>query len=398
MRVCLDPKTQSHFLQIQLFKPVRVMLAAVVDWDKIIHVLKGVKLGIEIKFDGERIQIHKKGTELKFFTRNSKDFTNQHGYRDVMGPIINANVDAQTCILDGELVTWNQLTQNYGPFGMNRTISRRQLAGTQTMEDGEEIQGVEMDHEHLCYIVFDLLYYNGEIIMHKPLKERRAILQSILRPVPHVLEVSESYTDASSTEEIMERLDLVLDQQLEGLVIKSMESHYLPNERHGGWIKLKPEYVEGMSDTLDLIILGGYYGKGRMRSGKLSQFLMGIAEKPLDNSEFPSRFYAFCKVGTGLSASELDRVLDILNPHWIKYSRDQEYEYMPKWRPAKDDIPDAIIDHPKNSIILELLAGGIQRNTKFTAGCTLRFPRVKNVRYTKAWNDCCTINGKCSLA
>jgi DNA ligase-4 len=65
----MDPKNQAHLLQIQIFKPVRVMLAALVEWDKIVSTFKGQKFGVEIKFDGERIQIHKKGNELKFFTR-----------------------------------------------------------------------------------------------------------------------------------------------------------------------------------------------------------------------------------------------------------------------------------------------------------------------------------------
>jgi DNA ligase-4 len=230
--------------------------------------------------------------------------------------------------------------------------------------------------------------------MEKPLKERRAILKSILKPVDHILEISDSFEEAASTDDIMERLDMALDKKLEGLVIKNMESTYQPNERHGGWIKLKPEYVEGMSDTVDLVILGGFYGQGKRRSGKLAQFLLGVSEKPVDGSTEPKKFFTFCKVGTGLTGAELDKVLEQLNPHWVRYNKDAEYEWMYKWKPAKDDMPDAIIDHPKNSIVLEVLAGGIMRNVKFNAGCTLRFPRTKSIRWTKAWYDCNTINGR----
>eukprot|EP00475_Leptophrys_vorax_P040309 TRINITY_DN74574_c0_g1_i1.p1 TRINITY_DN74574_c0_g1~~TRINITY_DN74574_c0_g1_i1.p1 ORF type:complete len:451 (-),score=134.16 TRINITY_DN74574_c0_g1_i1:97-1257(-) len=147
-----------------------------------------------------------------------------------------------------------------------------------------------------------------------------------------------------------------------------------------------------MSDTLDLVILGGFYGQGKRRSGKLAQFLLGVAEKPLDGSGIPQKFFSFCKVGTGLTGSELDKVLDQLNPHWVRYSKDADYDYLYKWKPQKDDMPDAMIDHPRNSIVLEILAGGITRNTKFNAGCTLRFPRTKSIRWTKAWSDCNTLN------
>jgi DNA ligase-4 len=154
----LDPKNRSNLLQIDLFKPVRVMLAAVVDWDKIIHVMKGVRLGIEIKFDGERIQVHKKGNELKFFTRNSKDFTNQHGYRDVMGPHIIANVKADTCILDGELVTWDPVAQSYGQFGSNRTVSLRQASTiSESQLLGEQAEEVTPNSQGNSVPIFECL-------------------------------------------------------------------------------------------------------------------------------------------------------------------------------------------------------------------------------------------------
>jgi DNA ligase-4 len=341
--------------------------------------------------------------------RNAKDFSNQHGYRDVMGPVICAQVNAESCILDGEMVTWNKVKNSYGAYGTSRTAGLRQARAADTAslatfsqsvekyEDAESLdvplEQLNSEEESLCYVIFDILYLNGEIVMNKTLNERRKLIARIVTPVEHVLEISEVYEEAKTTEEVMERLEHVLDRGLEGLVLKNLESAYQPNERHGGWVKLKPEYVEGMTDTLDLLIIGAYYGKGKRRSGRLSQYLLAVAEKPRDPSMEPSVFYAFCKVGTGLAQSEEEKIQEMLKPYWKPYSSNSNVDFLFPWKPSKDDIPDAIIDKPEHSIILEVLAGGIHRNAKYPAGCTLRFPRIKNIRYTKPWQDCCTLNG-----
>jgi len=207
-------------------RPVRPMLAARTDWDKIIKLMKGSPIGIEIKFDGERLIIHKKGSEIRLFSRNSLDLTDRFGYGKVLLPIALRCIKCDSCILDGELVSWNSETESFEPFGTNRSIALSQsvfdsevsqLASLSDSPDSpqstEVAQVDEIDQQllchskNLCYIAFDILYRNGESLVSKPLNERKRILQECIKTEPHRFDVAEYFVDGSTTEDIMAKLD-----------------------------------------------------------------------------------------------------------------------------------------------------------------------------------------------
>ncbi len=127
----------------------------------------------------------------------------------------------------------------------------------------------------LAYIAFDVLMVNGKSIVHLPLSERIVALESMIRPKEKMLEVVKRRL-AWRKEDVIEELDKAINNREEGIMVKRLDQPYEPNERRG-WYKIKPDYMDGMGDNLDLAIIGGFYGEGTGgRSGTLSHFLLGI--------------------------------------------------------------------------------------------------------------------------
>lgn len=89
---------------------------------------------------------------------------------------------------------------------------------------------------------------------------------------------------ARSIGDVGEALDAAILNREEGIMVKNLDSTYLPNERKGHWIKLKPEYIDGVGDDLDLLVVGGYYGSGGRRGGMISHFLLGVAGSKEDTT------------------------------------------------------------------------------------------------------------------
>jgi len=120
-------------------------------------------------------------------------------------------------------------------------------------------------------MIFDILFVKGPKgeecnLMNVSLKDRRKVLRKVVTPVPHVVEVVEG-VETTDVEMIFSEFDKVMQKNEEGIIIKRLNSVYSPNDRGLDWVKLKSEYMEGMTDTLDLIVIGGYFGEGRVRIG-----------------------------------------------------------------------------------------------------------------------------------
>jgi len=125
-------------------------------------------------------------------------------------------------------------------------------------------------------MVFDILFVKGPKgeecnLMNVGLKDRRTVLRRVLNPVPHVVEVVEG-VETTDVELIFSEFDKVMQRNEEGIIIKKLNSVYAPNDRAIDWIKLKGEYMEGFTDTLDLVVIGGYFGEGRVRIGVIIIF------------------------------------------------------------------------------------------------------------------------------
>ena len=162
----------------------------------------------------------------------------------------------------------------------------------------------------------------------------------------------------------MKKFSESIDRNEEGIMLKNPHSIYAPKERASNWIKLKSDYVDGLTDTLDLIILGGYYGDSSARHGnsyhwsdQITSFLVGVIDKiDLKN---PKKCFAlpFAKVGTGYSFQELDIIRSKLKGFLVK----NEQKYKPSflehtWRTSQQDNPDCWIASLDKSMIFEVKA------------------------------------------
>ena len=137
---------------------------------------------------------------------------------------------------------------------------------------------------------FDCLWLNGENLMPQSYRERRAKLDAAVRWKAHSMELIESTMITDGTPGVAQKLDDAMALNYEGVMFKPLNSTYVPGTRDDEWLKLKPDYVDGMGDELDLLMIGGYYGQGRRGGGKISHYLMGIkVREPARGLALPPR-------------------------------------------------------------------------------------------------------------
>jgi DNA ligase-4 len=398
---------------------------------------------VEMKLDGERMLVHKtKDGKLSLLTRRGNDYTDLYAssVRHYLQNNIGVSVDNQETeyILDAEMLAWDSEAEMFVEFGHNKTVANEQSSG-------------ESRTRWMCLMVFDVLYIKGGDELEKivqeshisrpkagsvqglPLYSRRQILEQIVTSVPKRIEVVKQKVlkglahDINGIEThfktVMAMLDDVSKCQQEGLMLKDLEASYYFGEksRNKGWVKIKPEYAN-MTDDIDLLVLGGYYGEGHRRSGMLSHFLLGIVKErpatftapPVDGSSAkmesssvaaspglqkpfqPSSYsgvpiYSTCKVGTGYTIEELKQLNEFLNPIKQKFSKKHPPKHMEKWKIGKnDDVPHFWFP-PEKSVVFSVQCAEVTETDQFESQLTLRFPRVQTIRYDKAWCDVATM-------
>ncbi|XBJ04115.1 hypothetical protein VPH35_023113 [Triticum aestivum] len=382
----LNDRSQRHKRQdIEVGKAVRPQLAMRVGnassaWKK----LHGKPVVAECKFDGDRIQIHKNGEEIHFFSRT---FLDHSEYTSGMSKFIKENILVDRCILDGEMLVWDTALNRFAEFGSNQEIAKAAS------------EGLETNRQECTDIAFDILYSGDTSVIHQSLSERHEILRKVVKPLKGRLEIlvptgglnTHRPPDepcwsifAPNIEDVEKFFKETVENRDEGIVLKDLDSKWEPGDRTGKWLKLKPDYIHAGAD-LDVIIIGGYYGSGR-RGGEVAQFLVGLAVSSDDNSH-PKRFLSFCRVGTGLSDEELATLVAKLKPHFSgtpkKTPRFYEVTNNSKER------PDVWIESPDKSVILSITSDiRTIKSEVFAAPYCLRFPRIQRVRYDKPWHEC----------
>ncbi|CAL5025567.1 unnamed protein product [Urochloa decumbens] len=383
----LNDRSQRHKRQdIEIGKAVRPQLAMrVCDASSAWKKLHGKQVVAECKFDGDRIQIHKNGDEIHFFSRS---FLDHSEYAPGMSKIIKENILVDRCILDGEMLVWDTTLNRFAEFGSNQEIAKAAR------------EGLETDRQ-LCYVAFDILYAGDTSVIHQSLTERQEILQKVVKPLKGHLEIliptgglnARRPSDepcwsiiANNLEDVEKFFKDTIENRDEGIILKVLDSKWEPGDRNGKWLKLKPDYIHAGAD-LDVIIIGGYYGSGR-RGGEVAQFLVGLAV-PSDDNSYPKRFLSFCRVGTGLSDEERDALVTKLKP----YFRKNEYpKKPPKFYEVTNNSkerPDVWIDSPDKSVIMSITSDiRTIKSEVFAAPYCLRFPRIQRLRYDKPWHEC----------
>ena len=349
-----DPTVRMNEIEISLFDPFKPMLAerGSSDFQEAFEKqLRCKEFYIEVKYDGERMQLHKNGDKYRFFSRNGHDFTDDFGastsQRDKFCSHVSSSVSprVKTLILDGEICAYNHLTGVVCQKGEQMNI-RHLKADDPTY--------------HQCLFVYDILLVNDQVLTNKPLNQRLEILHKVVTEIPGRIHFSERKT-GSSSQDISTALFDAIDRREEGIVVKNPNSVYKPNARTGGgWLKIKPEYNNELMDQCDLIVMGGYYGKGR-RTG-VTHFLMGV----VDDSKPVSTIRSFCRVGSGYSMKELFELMQKLSQHFVENKKKASSRLK-----FGREVPDVWIS-PDKSVVLQINAAEIVSSDTYDTGCTLR--------------------------
>ena len=353
-------------LGASLMQPVQPMLA---------QACKSVEMAFEkcpngmyseIKYDGERVQLHKQGELFKYFSRSLKP-VQAHKVKHFAEHIPQAFPGGSDMILDAEVLMVDNKTGKPLPFG---TLGKHKGTG---FKDAVP-----------CLFVFDIMYYNGENWMNKPIKERRKLLEKHMKEVGNSVKFSE-LNHITKKSDLSEMIKTVLDQGLEGLVLKDLMSTYEPGKRH--WLKVKKDYLnEGaMADTADLVVLGGWYGTGN-KGGMVSVWLMGCLDK------VRNKWCTVTKCGNGFDDDRLSQLQGELLPLMEKIKSDQSR--VPAWLSInRGMVPDVLTRDPEQCPVWEITGAEFSRAELHTAGgISIRFPRVTRERHDKTWRTATSLS------
>lgn len=354
---------------------------------------------IEEKLDGERMQLHMMedpeapgGRLFGFWSRKAKDYTYLYGKHlegEEAGALTRFIADAfgkniRNIILDGEMITWDMETDHIVGFGTLKTAAISEKENKTNKNTGQRP----------LFRVFDCVYLNDKLLTPYMLRDRRRALESAVKNVHRRLEIH-PYIDARSHTEVEPALRKVVAESSEGLVLKNPRSMYSLNARNNDWMKVKPEYMSEFGESLDCVVVGGYYGSGH-RGGAHSSFLCGLRVKQHAKPGDPDyeKCFSFFKVGGGFSREDYTAIRGRTEGKWKDWD--------PKRPPTTIELgghtenrqyerPDQWI-LPSDSVVLECKAASVESSDKFRMGRTLRFPRFKRLRVDKRWDQALSIH------
>ncbi|XP_051552047.1 DNA ligase 3-like isoform X1 [Myxocyprinus asiaticus] len=344
-------------VEASLMTPVQPMLAEACK--SVEYAMKKCPNGMysEIKYDGERVQVHKNGDHFSYFSRTLKPVL-PHKVAHFKEFIPQAFPGGHSMILDAEVLLIDIRTSKPLPFG---TLGVHKKAAFQDAQVG--------------LFVFDCIYFNGISLMDKPLCERRKFLHDNMVEVPNRILFSEMKL-VTRAADLAEMITHVIREGLEGLVLKDIKGHYEPGKRH--WLKVKKDYLnEGtMADAADLVVLGAFYGKGS-NGGIMSSFLMGCYDPE------SRKWCTVTKCSGGYDDATLARLQKELDV--IKIGKDPSK--IPGWLTiVKNYYPDFIIRDPQKAPVWEITGAEFSKSEMHTAdGISIRFPRCTRLRDDKDW-------------
>lgn len=273
--------------------PIRMMAAKKLSSAAEIIEKAGGSVLVEYKYDGERVQVHKDGEKVVLFSRRQEVITYQ--YPDVV-EYVRKHVKPSTCVLEGECLAIDPLTNRIRPF--QDLMRRRRKTGIEEMQ--KEIPVVIR--------FFDILYSEGEDVTSKPMLTRRELLSKAVDSCDVVdLTIGEVIDHPDALDAMFAE---AIDSGHEGIIAKAIhkDSTYQAGSRSWLWIKLKASYQEGMTDSVDLVVVGAMHGRGK-RTGVYGTILAS-AYDPV-NDTYPT----VCKIGTGFSDDVLIQFKDRLDIH-----------------------------------------------------------------------------------
>jgi DNA ligase-1 len=329
---------------------------------------------VEDKYDGIRAQAHCSAGEVRLFSRTRDEIT--ESFPELPDALAGFPQDA---ILDGEIVAWSYLAAESGETGRALPFSAlQQRLGRKKVSDQM------MRRVPVAYLVFDILYAGGELLIDRPLRERAKLLDELLSGprIPTrarsgaaqgrlMLESPEPTNappitaqifrapvfQASSADELDQLFEAAQARGNEGLMIKDPESAYTPGRRGKSWLKLKRELA-----TLDVVVTAVEYGHGR-RIGVLSDYTFAVRDG--------DRLLNIGKAYSGLTDAEIAEMTKWFLEHTVE---DQGFR---------------LVVEPK--IVLEVAFNNMMRSDRHKSGYALRFPRIVRIRTDKPPEEADTI-------
>ena len=355
---------QIRKFQIQLFNPIRPMLA-----DRIKSGEDTIKkfqndFAAEYKLDGERAQIHKQKDTIMIFSRSLENITSY--YPDIVEKISKLII-SDDVILEAEVVAMNTNSGDFLPF--QELMHRRRK--------------YEIDEAVTKYPItvnfFDVLFSNGKNCMEMEYMERRKLLEKIIKEDDFARLIPMSIIN--NEEQILEVLENSINSGCEGLMLKHLNSTYRAGIRGSNWLKLKREYQNDLGDSLDLVVIGAFFGKGR-RTGKYGTLLLATYNDEED--VFPS----ICKVGTGFSDESLDQLYQILSP---KVTLKKNPRIISDMAADMWFEPELVIEIVASEITQSPIHKTASDKIKENTGLALRFPKFTGkIRTEKNAEDAST--------
>lgn len=360
---------------VSVFSPVRPMLAdrARSEAESVERLGSDGGFAAEYKLDGERVQVHIDGGRVMLFSRRLERIT---GYYPDIVERLPGELDAPEggLILEGEAVAVNADTGEFLPF--QELMHRRRKYRVDKA----------VSEYPITVNLFDVLYCGGKSCLDMPYSERRALLEGIApgggaggrgggfaRCVP-----AEVVRDEDGVGEALENS---INAGCEGLMLKDLGAPYRAGARGGSWLKLKREYRNELGDSLDLVVIGAFFGKGR-RTGRYGVLLLATYDDDGD------RFASICKVGTGFSDEDLDQLYQLLSARVLRRRDRRAHSGM------EADVwfaPEVVIEVVASEITLSPVHKTAEGSVRKGAGLALRFPKFTGrMRPEKAAEDAST--------
>lgn len=339
-------------LDVTVGRPIRSQLAERLPDPKTILEKFETSAHVQYKYDGFRVQIHKDGNKIRLFSRNLEETTLM--FPDIVEGALK-QVKAKSIILDSEALAFNPESDEFLPF--QETTKRRRKYGIEEMQKKLPLRS----------FVFDIMYLNGKSLMEEPLESRIKSLEKAIEGTEVLIPQPGEITD--KPQRIQELFDDALTKGLEGLIVKRPDSKYEAGGRNFNWVKLKRHSSGELKDTIDCVILGYVYGRGKRAVFGAGALLVGVYDKEQD------AFVTVSKIGTGLTDEE-----------WREIHKRADKIKVDK-KPARVNAILAPSVWIAPEIVIEVLADEITKSPVHTAGKTesepgyaLRFPRLVTFR------------------
>jgi DNA ligase-1 len=357
--------------RLRLFHPIDFMLASPVESsEEALTYFQNAS--VEDKYDGIRAQAHIGGGQVRIFSRTRDEIT--QSFPEL--PVVLAGLPGEA-ILDGEIVAWNSA---WNSGGMDLPAGRALPFSTLQQRLGRKKVSAKLMHDiPVAYLVFDVLYADGALLLDRPLRERSGIVDSLLAAprmsIAPGLQAQSSLdfkdldeslpapvlrapvATASSAQDLETLFTAARDRGNEGLMIKDLDSLYTPGRRGKSWLKMKRELA-----TLDVVVTAVEYGHGK-RIGVLSDYTFAVWDG--------ERLANIGKAFSGLTDAEIAEMTQWFLAHTIR-EQGLRLEVEPR-------------------IVLEVAFNNMMRSSRHESGYALRFPRIVRLRPDKQPGDADTI-------